>query len=87
MQSTHYKSVADTPFFPLLLAEEKSKDEKVVFLKTMKKSKHEEVKVYFTPSKIFLVHMKDNHQQRVEIRLRTPLTSLLGETTRLVGEH
>jgi hypothetical protein len=87
MQSTIFKTYEDKPFFPMILADEKSPEDKVFFLKTIKKSKDVEVKVYFTSAKIFLVHMKDNSQQKVEVRLRTPLHSLIGETSRLEEMH
>jgi len=87
MQSTIFKTYEDKPFFPMILADEKSPNDKIFFLKTIKKSSDAEVKVYFTSAKIFLVHMKDNAQVKVEVKLRTPLHSLIGETSRLEEMH
>ena len=83
MQSTHFRTYENKPFFPMILADEKASGDKIFFLKSIKKSALEEVKVYFTSAKIFLVHMKENTQVNVEVRLRTPLSSLIGETARL----
>ena len=87
MQSTFFKTYENKPFFPMILADEKSPNDKVFFLRTITKSADVEVKVYFTSAKIFLVHMKANEQQKVEVRLRAPLNSLIGEMSRLEEVH
>jgi hypothetical protein len=84
MQSTHFKTVAEKPFFPMVLAEESSEKDPVHFFRSRKKHYGVEIKVYFTFAKIFLIYMKDRRQQKVEVRLRTPQTSLIGEVERLM---
>lgn len=85
MQSTHLKSYGASPFFVIAMATETPKNDKVSFFRTEKRSATEEIKIFFNAAKIFLVHMKNRQQKRIDVRLRTPQTSLIGETNRLLG--
>lgn len=82
IQSTLIRNV-EKPHFSLVMADEVRSGEKIHFLKAIKKSVTEEVKVFFSATRIFMVHMKDNEQQNVEVRARTLRVSPLGEAYRL----
>ena len=87
MQSVFISEFAKKPHFSSVMADAINKGETIRFLKTIKKNQNVDVKVYFSATKIFLVYMENRQQQRVEVRERGPMTSLLGEATRLAEVH
>lgn len=87
MQSVFIREFANTPHFSRVMANSINKGEKVRFLKSIKKNEREDVKVYFTSTKIFLIHMEGRQQKRVVVRERGPMTSLIAEATRLSEVH
>lgn len=87
MQSVFISEFANKPHFSSVMADAINRGETIRFLKTIKKNQSVEVKVYFSATKIFLVYMENRQQQRVIVRERSPMTSLLGEATRLTEVH
>jgi hypothetical protein len=85
MQSPILKYFPHTPHFSLIMSEESNK-EKIFFFTKVDINSSYQVKVFFTSSRLFIVHCENRVQKRVEVRHRYQRNSLSGETARIIEE-